>query len=135
MRGADRLFEIIQLLRLAATPTTAASLAEALEVTVRTVYRDIAALQARRVPIEGERGVGYVLRKGFTLPPLMFTADELDAIAVGARLIRRIRDRKLQQAAAGVLKKVTAILPDDLRGHLVAAPLYVSDSRTVEPGA
>ena len=135
MRGADRLFEIIQLLRLAATPTTAASLAEALEVTVRTVYRDITALQARRVPIEGERGIGYVLRKGFTLPPLMFTADEIDAIAVGARLVRGIRDPNLQEAAARVLTKVTAIVPDALRAHLAAPSFYVSDGSAVVPHA
>jgi predicted DNA-binding transcriptional regulator YafY len=135
MRRADRLFEIVQLLRAAAQPTTAAALAEALEVTVRTVYRDVAALQARRVPIEGERGIGYVLRKGFTLPPLMFTADEIDAIAVGARLVRRIRDPKLQEAAARVLTKVTAIVPDALRAHLAAAPLYVSDGSAAVPRA
>lgn len=135
MRRADRLFEIVQLLRVATAPTTAALLAASLEVTVRTVYRDIAALQARRVPIEGERGIGYVLRKGFTLPPLMFTADEIDAIAVGARLIRRIRDPKLQEAAARVLSKVTAIVPEALRAHLVAAPLYVSDGSAAAPRA
>ncbi|HYC15342.1 MAG TPA: YafY family protein [Stellaceae bacterium] len=135
MRRADRLFEIVQLLRGASAPSTAASLAAALEVTVRTVYRDIAALQARRVPIEGERGVGYVLRKGFTLPPLMFTADEIDAIAVGVRLVRRIRDPKLQKAAAAVLSKVTAIVPDEVRPQLVGAPLYVSDGTAVVPHA
>jgi predicted DNA-binding transcriptional regulator YafY len=133
MRRADRLFEIVQLLRAAAAPTTAAALAEALEVTVRTVYRDIAALQARRVPIEGERGIGYVLRKAFTLPPLMFTADEIDAIAVGARLVRRIRDPNLQEAATRVLSKVTAIIPDALRAHLAAAPLCVSDGSAAVP--
>ena len=73
MRRADRLFDIIQLLRTAARPVTAAALADELEVTVRTIYRDIAALQASRVPIEGAPGLGYVLRRGFDLPPLMFT--------------------------------------------------------------
>jgi len=73
---------------------TAAALAEDLEVTPRTVYRDIATLQARRVPIEGAAGVGYVLRKGFDLPPLMFTIDEVEAIAVGARMLKRVKDRR-----------------------------------------
>jgi Predicted transcriptional regulator len=76
MRRSDRLFDVIQRLRTASKPVTAAMLAADLEVTPRTVYRDIATLQARRVPIEGAAGVGYVLRKGFDLPPLMFTIDE-----------------------------------------------------------
>ena len=74
-----RLFDIIQVLRTAKKPVTAAELAEELEVTVRTIYRDVATLQARRVPIEGAPGLGYVLRKGFDLPPLMFTVDEVEA--------------------------------------------------------
>ncbi len=86
MRRADRLFDIIQRLRAARGPVTAATLAAELEVTARTVYRDIATLQARRVPIEGEAGVGYVFRRGFDLPPLMFDPDEVSAIVVGARL-------------------------------------------------
>src|SRR5262249_2567698 len=78
---------------------------------VRTVYRDIATLQARRIPIEGAPGLGYLLRRGFDLPPLMFTADEVDAIAVGARLVRRLRDPGLQSAAESVLAKVTQRFP------------------------
>src|SRR5260370_6808 len=85
MRRVDRLFDIIQTLRAAPRPLTAAALAEKLEVTVRTIYRDVAALQASRVPIEGAPGIGYVLRQGFDPPPLMFTADENDAVAGGAR--------------------------------------------------
>src|SRR5467141_757327 len=127
MRRADRLFDIIQRLRSAARPLTAAALADELEVTPRTIYRDIAALQASRVPIEGAAGIGYVLRRGFDLPPLMFTSDEIDAIAVGARHVRRLRDPKLQQAAESVLAKVTAIVPEMLRGHLAEPPFYVSE--------
>ncbi len=126
MRRADRLFDIIQRLRTARGPTTAAALAEDLEVTPRTVYRDIATLQARRVPIEGEAGIGYVLRRGFDLPPLMFTVEEIEAIAVGARLVARTGDAALQDAAASVLSKVTVVLPDTLRDQLAAAPIYVS---------
>ncbi|MBM3646669.1 MAG: HTH domain-containing protein [Alphaproteobacteria bacterium] len=123
MRRADRLFDVIQTLRSAKRPMTAAALAEALEVTVRTIYRDVATLQARRVPIEGAPGVGYVLRKGFDLPPLMFTVDEVEAIAVGARMVRRLRDQALQQAAGRVLDKVTVVLPQSLRGHMTDAPI------------
>jgi biotin operon repressor len=100
MRRADRLFDIIQTLRAASHPLTAAAIAEKLEVTVRTIYRDIAALQASRVPIEGAPGLGYVLRRGFDLPPLMFTLEETDAIAIGVRLLRRLRDPKLQKACS-----------------------------------
>ena len=99
MRRADRLFDIIQMLRTSTKPVTAAALAEQLEVNIRTVYRDVATLQARRVPIEGAAGIGYLLRKGFDLPPLMFTTEEVDAIVVGAQMLKRIRDPKLQQAA------------------------------------
>src|ERR1700704_2022936 len=123
MRRADRLFDIIQNLRVATRPLTAAQLADQLEVTVRPVYRDIAALQASRVPIEGAAGVGYVLRRGFDLPPLMFTTDEIDAIAVGAKLVRRIRDPKLHEAAERVLAKVTAVLPEALRTQLATPPI------------
>ena len=127
MRRADRLFDIIQSLRTAARPVTAAALADMLEVTPRTIYRDIAALQASRVPIEGAPGLGYVLRRGFDLPPLMFTADEADAIAIGVRLLRRLRDPKLLAAAESVLAKLAAVVPDPLQPLLVAAPVFVSD--------
>src|ERR1700690_1394714 len=133
MRRADRLFDIIQALRVAANPMTAATIAERLEVTVRTVYRDIATLQARRVPIEGAAGIGYVLRCGFDLPPLMFTADEIDAIAVGARLVRRLRDPGLQDAADSVLAKITTILPDALRAGVASARFFVSDGQAETP--
>src|SRR3984885_6861410 len=124
MRRADRLFDIIQRLRTARGPTTAAALAEDLEVTQRTVYRDIATLQARRVPIEGEAGVGYVLRRGFDLPPLMFTLDEIEAIAVGARMLSRTGDAGLQAAAESVLSKVTVAIPEGLRSHLTTPPVF-----------
>jgi predicted DNA-binding transcriptional regulator YafY len=133
VRRADRLFDIIQTLRVATAPMTAATLADQLEVTVRTVYRDIAALQASRVPIEGAAGIGYVLRRGFDLPPLMFTADEIDAIAVGARLVRRLRDPGLQDAADSVLAKITTILPEALRPGVLAAPFFVSDGHAEAP--
>jgi len=127
MRRADRLFDIIQALRTVRHPVTAAALAEQLEVTVRTIYRDIAALQGSHVPIEGAPGLGYVLRRGYDLPPLMFTSEEADAIAIGVRLLRRLRDAKLQQAAESVLAKLAVVVPEPLQPHLVSAPIYVSD--------
>jgi len=133
MRRADRLFDVIQVLRTAKRPVTAASLAAELEVTVRTIYRDVATLQARRVPIEGAPGLGYVLRKGFDLPPLMFTVDEIEAVTVGARMVQRLRDPELQAAARRVLDKVTVVLPESLRGHLADAPFYVSQGEAATP--
>ena len=133
MRRSDRLFDIIQRLRTARGPTTAASLAEELEVTVRTVYRDIATLQARRVPIEGAAGIGYMMRRGFDLPPLMFTTEEIEAIVVGARLVARTGDPSLQDAAERVLSKVTIVLPEALRTQLAAAPFFVSSSGAPVP--
>jgi predicted DNA-binding transcriptional regulator YafY len=133
MRRSDRLFDIIQHLRTATGPVTAATIARELEVTPRTIYRDIATLQARRVPIDGAAGIGYVLRKSFDLPPLMFTADEVEAIAIGARLVRRLRDTKLQEAADSVFSKVTVVLPEALRRQLTETPVYVSPGDTVEP--
>ena len=133
MRRADRLFDILQILRVAKAPMTAAAIAERLEVAARTVYRDVATLQARRIPIEGARGIGYVLRRGFDLPPLMFTDDEVDAITVGARLVRRLRDPGLRRAADSVLAKVTTVLPAALRGGITMAPFLVSDGSAAEP--
>jgi len=127
MRPADRLFDIIQTLRTASHPVTAAALADKLEVTVRTIYRDIAALQGSRVPIEGAPGLGYVLRRGYDLPPLMFTIEETDAIALGVRLLRRLRDPKLEAAAQSVLAKLSTVVPPALQSQLVEAPLYVSE--------
>jgi predicted DNA-binding transcriptional regulator YafY len=126
MRRADRLFDIIQILRTAKKPVTAAVLAEQLEVTQRTVYRDMADLQARRIPIEGAAGFGYVLRKGYDLPPLMFNTEEIEAIALGVRMLARTGDPGLQAAAEGVLSKVTVVLPEGLRRQLLAAPFYVA---------
>src|SRR5690554_636180 len=88
MRRANRLFDIIEYLRRAKRVVTAQELASHLEVSVRTIYRDIADLQASRVPIEGEAGLGYVLRSGYELPPLMFTEDEIEALIFGARMVR-----------------------------------------------
>ena len=104
MRRADRLFEIIQLLRGVERPLTARDIAEQLEVSERTIYRDIAALQARRTPIEGAAGIGYILRKSYNLPPLNFDTEELEAIVVGLALLSRTGDAGLQKAIFRVLQ-------------------------------
>ncbi|OOG66975.1 transcriptional regulator [Sinorhizobium sp. A49] len=115
MRKASRLFEIIQILRLARKPVTAAEMAETLEVTPRSIYRDIAALQAMRVPIEGGRGIGYILRPGFDLPPLMFSIEETEAIVLALALLARIGDEELKAAAGRVNQKITGAVPEPLR--------------------
>ncbi|BDA83730.1 transcriptional regulator [Aureimonas sp. SA4125] len=115
MRKAERLFEIIQILRLARGPVTAAAIAERLEVAPRSVYRDIGALQGMRVPIEGGRGIGYILRPGFTLPPLMFTVEETEAVVLALALLKRSGDGDLKKAAARVSEKLGAVVPTPLR--------------------
>lgn len=104
---AGRMFEIIQLLRGAKHPLTAAQMADALEVTKRTIYRDIATLQARRVPIEGEAGIGYVMRAGFDLPPVNFDVEEAEAITVGLSMIARTGDKGLERAARRAAQKLS----------------------------
>ncbi|NMM44840.1 YafY family transcriptional regulator [Rhodospirillaceae bacterium KN72] len=111
MRRADRLFQIVQFLR-GGRLVTARMLAEKLEVSERTIYRDIADLQSTGVPIEGEAGVGYVLRAGFDLPPLMFNRDEIVALTAGARLIRAWGGAAMAKAAEEALIKIDAVLPE-----------------------
>lgn len=106
MGRSTRMFEIIQILRNAATPLTALQIATELEVTKRTVYRDIAALQAMRVPVEGAAGVGYVMRSGYDLPPINFDVEEAEAITVGLALIARTGDRGLIRAARSAAQKL-----------------------------
>lgn len=117
MRRADRLFQIVQHLR-GGRLTTAARLAERLEVSERTIYRDIADLQSTGVPIDGEAGVGYIMREGFDLPPLMFTRDEIVALVAGARMVNAWGGIAMARAAAEALVKIEAVLPDDARARL-----------------
>ena len=112
MRRADRLFELIHLLRRARRAITADRLAETLEVAPRTVYRDIAALMAMGVPIDGAAGVGYIMRPGHDLPPLMFDREEVEAIAVGLQLVNRTGDSDLHAAARRVGAKIANVLPE-----------------------
>ncbi|MGR9169159.1 helix-turn-helix transcriptional regulator [Rhizobium sp. KDH_Rht_773_N] len=124
MRKASRLFEIIQILRLAKKPMTAAVMAERLEVTVRSIYRDIAALQAMRVPIEGGRGIGYIMRPGFDLPPLMFSIEETEAIVLSLALLERTGDEELKLAARRVNQKLAGAVPPPLRQAMENKALY-----------
>ena len=126
MRRADRLFQIIQFIR-GRRVTTAAELARALEVSERTVYRDVRDLVLSGVPIEGEAGVGYMLRRGFDLPPLMFTRDEVEALVLGMRVVRSWADTDLGRAAESALDRIAAALPDDLKDRAL-------DSRLFAPG-
>ena len=114
MRRADRLFQIVQHLR-GGRLVTAAKLSGILEVSERTIYRDIVDLQASGVPIEGEAGVGYVMRDGYDLPPLMFSRDEIVALVAGARLIRAWGGADMARAAEEALVKIGAVLPDTER--------------------
>ncbi len=123
MRRADRLFQIIQLLRRHKV-ATAHILAEELEVSERTVYRDIRDLVTSGVPIEGEAGVGYVLRRGFDLPPLMFTEAEIEALVLGMRVVSSWADPALAKAAQEAMARVEAALPERLRFRLDATRLY-----------
>jgi predicted DNA-binding transcriptional regulator YafY len=121
MRRADRLFQIIQILRRSSRPVTADSIAAELETSKRSVYRDIAALIGQRVPIRGEAGVGYVLERGFDLPPLMLTADELEAAVLGAQWVEGHGDPGLARAAQDLIAKIAAAVPAHLRPLLLDA--------------
>ncbi len=116
MRRADRLFQIVQALR-GGRLVTARRLAERLEVSERTIYRDIADLVGSGVPVEGAAGVGYLLREGYDLPPLMFTRDEIVALVAGARLIRAWGGHDMARAAEEALIKIGAVLPEPERSR------------------
>ena len=135
MRRADRLMQLLQILRRHRKPVTGEAIAVELEVSLRTVYRDIASLIGERVPVRGEAGVGYVLGEGFDLPPLMFTVDELEAVMLGLRWVARRGDRELSRAAADTVAKIGAVLPPDLKPFLFDAGLVVPPGRIVQPDA
>jgi predicted DNA-binding transcriptional regulator YafY len=133
MRRADRLFQIVQLIR-GRRLTTAAFLAQRLEVSERTVYRDVADLQRQGVPVEGEAGVGYRLGAGFDLPPLMFTQDEATALVAAARLARSWIDEAMARDVDAALGKILSVLPPAARvsaeSLALYAPALVLDSGT-----
>ncbi|SOH92995.1 HTH domain-containing protein [Monaibacterium marinum] len=123
MRRADRLFQIVQYLR-GGRLITAKTLAERLEVSERTIYRDIADLIGSGVPVEGEAGVGYLMREGYDLPPLMFTRDELHALVAGIRMARAFGGASLALAAEDALSKIESAVPDAPNIDANAVPIY-----------
>lgn len=133
MRKAERLFQIITLMRGRRTAITAEQLAQALEVSVRTLYRDIQALILAGVPIEGEAGVGYRLRPGFQLPPLMFDPQEILALLVGTRMVRAFTDPQLAQASLRAEQKIRAILPEILQQKAEQQPYRIPVLARDEP--
>lgn len=126
MPRTDRLFELIQLLRSSRSTKTAASLADDLEVSVRTVYRDISLLQSLRVPIEGEAGIGYMMRNGYDLPPLMFNANELEAITFGLAMIGQRGDRPMQKSALAAMRKIEHVLPESVSTPTLPGTIHFS---------
>lgn len=115
MRRADRLFQIIQVLRRTRKPLTAEAIAAELETSKRTIYRDIATLIGQQVPIRGEAGTGYVLEKGFDMPPLMLTPDEIEAAVLGAQWVAGRADPVLARAAEDLMAKIVETVPERLR--------------------
>lgn len=125
MSRSERLLELIQTLRRYRRPVSGQTLAEETGVSLRTLYRDIATLQAQGADIEGEPGMGYILKPGFLLPPLMFSEDEIEALVLGSRWVASRTDSDLSRAAANVLAKIAAVLPDDLKPKLESSNLLV----------
>ncbi|AZZ89814.1 WYL domain-containing protein [Hahella sp. KA22] len=138
MRRADRLFQIVTILRSRRGATTARIIAEQLEVSERTIYRDIQALMVSGVPIESEAGVGYRLMRGFTLPPLNFQEDELEALLLGMRMVQAWSDRAMGRAATHALQKILAELPSHLKRMgeqtQIYSPQFFVDAKTAQFG-
>jgi predicted DNA-binding transcriptional regulator YafY len=125
MSRAERLFDLLDALRRHRRPVSGKVLAEGLGVSLRTLYRDVASLKAQGAPIDGEAGVGFLLRPGFLMPPLMFPAEEIEALALGARWVAQRGDRRLGGAAEAALARIAAVLTPELRQEIEAAALLV----------
>ena len=124
MTRTERLLALIQIFRRYRRPATGRELADAMGVSLRTVYRDIATLIGQGAPIEGEAGVGFILRPGFLLPPLMFRDEEIEALVLGSRWVAQLPDRALSQAAGDALAKINAVLPPALRDRAELSALF-----------
>ncbi len=135
MSRAERLLNLMEQLRRHRHPVSGAELAQRLGVSLRTLYRDIATLQSQGARIEGEAGMGYVLRPGFTLPPLMFTEDEIEALVLGMRWVSDRADAHLADAARGALSRISAVLPPDLRYTLESSALLVASRQSLAGSA
>ena len=125
MRRAERLFRLVHILRSAGRPITAEAIGAELEVSKRTVYRDIAHLQASGLPLDGEAGIGYLLRPGFDLPPMTFTTEQAEALALGARLVAAVADKSLAESGREALAKIAAVLPPET-AKVLDVPLFAS---------
>ena len=138
MSRSERLFDLLHVLRRHRRPVSGRVLAEEIGVSLRTLYRDIASLQAMGASIEGEPGIGYVLKPGFLLPPLMFSPEEIEALVLGSRWVADRADDRLSGAARSALARIGAVLPDDLRETFESAALLVgpgtsAPTETVDP--
>jgi predicted DNA-binding transcriptional regulator YafY len=134
MSRAQRLLDLIQALRRYRRPVSGATLAEALGISLRTLYRDIETLNAQGAHIDGEPGVGYVLRPGFMLPPLMFSEEEIEAIVLGSRWVADRADAALGAAARNALAKIAAVLPQDLKVSLDTSSLLIGPGKAISAG-
>ncbi|WP_019170200.1 helix-turn-helix transcriptional regulator [Pseudaminobacter salicylatoxidans] len=137
MARSERLLTLLQVLRRYNRPVSGARLAEELGISIRTLYRDIASLQAQGASIEGEPGVGYILRAGFMLPPLMFSQAELEALMLGFRFVAKFADEPMMKAGSDALAKIAAVLPASLKDELesdalLVGPRTVKDAETVD---
>ncbi|CAN7503499.1 YafY family transcriptional regulator [Rhizobium rhizogenes] len=135
MARSERLLTLLQTLRRYRRPVSGAVLAGETGVSLRTLYRDIASLQSQGAMIEGEPGIGYVLKPGFMLPPMMFSQDEIEALVLGSRWVARAADARLAAAGADALAKIAAVLPDDMRETVEQATLVVATRRALEDKA
>ena len=134
MSRAQRLLDLIQILRRYRYPVTGAALAAELGISVRSLYRDIVTLQEQGAHIEGEPGLGYVMRAGYMLPPLMFSEDEIEALVLGSRWVAERGDSRLAAAAREALAKITAVLPNELRDTPDASALLVGPGTPIAAG-
>jgi predicted DNA-binding transcriptional regulator YafY len=133
MSRSERLFDLLQLLRRHRQPVSGADMARALGISLRTLYRDIATLQSQGARIDGAPGLGYVMTPGFTLPPLMFSADEVEALVLGSRWVAQRGDSRLAAAARDALAKIAAVLPAELRHELDTSTLLVGPVDALPP--
>lgn len=132
MTRAERLLKLLQLLRRQRYAISAAQLAETMNISIRTVYRDIEALRAQGARIEGEAGVGYLLRQDFLLPPLTLSAEEAEALLLGVRWVAKNGDAALAHAAKRAFAKIEQVLPTELRTHIGQSPLLVGSARSYD---
>jgi predicted DNA-binding transcriptional regulator YafY len=135
MSRTERLFDLLQVLRRHRQPVTGRQLAAEVGISLRTLYRDMASLQALGADIEGEAGLGYVLKPGFLLPPLMFSAEEIEALVLGSRWVAQRADGPLGEAARGALGKIAAVLPPELRGEMESSALLVGPGQALADAA